>query len=58
MQDLFHLRSISARRSNNIAILRTNTNTYGTKGLRSLGPQIWNSLPEHAIAETSETFFL
>ena len=57
MQDLFHLRSISARRSNNIAVIRTNTNTYGTKGLRSLGPQIWNSLPEHAIAETSLAHF-
>ena len=40
MQDLFYLRSSSARRPNNIAVVRTNTNTYGTKSLRSLGPQI------------------
>ena len=53
MQDLFYLRSSSARRPNNIAVVRTNTNTYGTKSLRSLGPQIWNSLPEHVEAETS-----
>ena len=31
MQDLFYLRSSSARRANNIAVVRTNTNTYGTK---------------------------
>ena len=36
MQDLFYLRSSSARRPNNIAIVGTNTNTYGTKGFRSL----------------------
>ena len=40
MQDLFYLRSSSARRPNNIAVVRTNTNTYGTKSLRSLEPQI------------------
>ena len=51
MQNLFCLRSSSARRPNNIAAVRTNTNTYGTKSLRSLGPQIWNSLPEHRKTE-------
>ena len=53
MQDLFYLRSSSARRPNNTAVVRANTNTYGTKSLRSLKPQIWNSLPEHIKAETS-----
>ena len=57
MQDLFYLRSSSARRPNNIAVVRTNTNTYGTKSLRSLGPQIWNSLPEPIKAETSLAHF-
>ena len=57
MQDIFYLRSLSARRPNNIAVVRTNTNTYGTKSLRSLGPQIWNSLPEHIKAETSFAHF-
>ena len=47
MQDLFYLCSSSARRPNNITVARANTNAYGTKSLRSLGPQIWNSLPEH-----------
>ena len=53
MQDFLYLRSSSAGRPNNAAVLRTNTNTYGTKSLRSPGPQIWNSLPEHIKAETS-----
>ena len=57
MQDLFYLRSSSARRPNNIAVVRTNTNTYGTKNLRSLGPQIWDSLPEHIKADTSLAHF-
>ena len=47
MQDLFYLRSTSARQPNNIAVVSTNTKTYGTKSLRSLGPKIWNSLPEY-----------
>ena len=41
MHYLFYLRSSSAGQPN------------GTKSLRSLGPQIWNSLPEHIKAETS-----
>ena len=57
MQDLLYLRSSSARRPNNIAVVRTNTNTCGTKSLRSLRPQIWNSLPEHINAETSLAHF-
>ena len=57
MQDLFYLRSSSTRRLNTIAIVRANINTYGTKSLRSLGPQIWNSLPEHIKAETSFAHF-
>ena len=52
-QDLFCLHSLSARRPNNITVVRTNTNTQETKSLRSLRPWIWNSLPEHIKAETS-----
>ena len=57
MQDLFYLRYSSARRPNNIAVVRTNTNTYGRKSLRSLGPRVWNSLPEHIKVETSHAHF-
>ena len=38
MQELFYIRFSSAIRRNNIAVVRSNTNTYGTKSLRSLGP--------------------
>ena len=57
IQDLFYLSSSSARRSINIAVVRTNTNTYGKKTLESLGPQIWNSLLEHIKAENSFAHF-
>ena len=56
---LFYLRFSSTRRLNNIAVVRTYTNTYGKKSwesmekLESFGPQIWNSLPEHIKAEIS-----
>ena len=35
MQHLFYLRSSSARRPSNTAVVRTNTITYGTKSLRN-----------------------
>ena len=57
MQDHFYLRSSSARQANNIALVRTNTKTYGTKSVRSLGTYIWNSLPEHIKPETSLAHF-
>ena len=57
MQHIFYLRSSSARQPNNIAVVRTNTDTHGAKTLRSLRPQIWNSLPVHIKAETSLAHF-
>ena len=57
MQDLFYLRVSSTRRPNNMVVERTNTNTYVTKSLRSLGPQIWNSLLENIKRETSLAHF-
>ena len=53
MHDLFYLRSSSTRQASFTAIIRANTNTYGTKSFRSLGPQIWNYLTEHIKSETS-----
>ena len=56
MQDLFcihagtYLGSSTPRRPSNIAVVGTITNTDGTKSLRSLGPHIWNSLPEYIKA--------
>ena len=57
MQGLFYLGSSSERRPNNIAVVRTNTNTYGRKSFTSPGLQIWNSLPEHIKAGTSFYIF-
>ena len=57
MQDLFYLRSSSTIQPNDVAVVRTNTNPYGTKGFRYLGLQIWNSLPEHIKVETSLAHF-
>ena len=56
MQDLFcihagpYLGCSTPRRPNNIAVVETIANTDGTKSLRSLGPHIWNSLPEYIKA--------
>ena len=47
IQDFFHLCSSLARQANNIVVVRANTDTCRKKSLRSLGPQIWNSLPKH-----------
>ena len=52
-----YLGSSSPRRPNNIAVLGTITSTDGTKSLRSLGSQIWNSLPEYIKAETPYKHF-
>ena len=57
IQDRFYLRSSSARQPNNIAVVKTNANTYGKKSLRSLRPPIWNFLTEHIKAETSPAYF-
>ena len=57
MQDLFYLRYSSARPTKNITVVRANTNKYGTKSLRLLGPRAWNSLPEHIKGETSYAHF-
>ena len=56
MQDLFYDQKIFPR-PNDIAVVGTITNTKGTKSFRSLGPQIWNFLPEHIKAQTSFTHF-
>ena len=57
MQDLFYFCSSSAIPPNNLLVVRTNTDTYGMKNLKSLEPQIWNFSPEHTKAETSLAHF-
>ena len=35
-----------ARRKNDLVVNRAKTTTFGEKSLRTLEPNIWNSLPE------------
>ena len=43
----------SARIKNDLVINRGKTTTLGEKSLRTLGPKIWNSLPEDIKDSTS-----
>ena len=59
MQSIFELRSsiYSSRNPNNLAHLRPNQTTFGSKSLKSIGPQIWNGLPnELKLAENLKSF--
>ena len=38
---------------NNIVVKSHNSATYGDKSLMTLGPKIWNALPEKFKSETS-----
>ena len=61
MQELFKPRETNRNVCNkyklNLNIPVVNQVTYDTKNLRSFGPKIWNSLPDHVkSAENLETF--
>ena len=59
MQSIFELRSstYSLRNANNLAHFRPNQTTFGSKSLKSFGPQIWNGLPsELKSAENLRSF--
>ena len=59
MQSIFELRSsnYSLRNANNLAHLRPNQTTFGSKSLKCIGPQIWNGLPsELKSAENLKSF--
>ena len=47
MQNIFELRSshYSSRNPNNLAHVRPNQTEFGSNSLMSIGPQIWNGLP-------------
>ena len=47
MQNIFELRSshYSSRNPNNLAHVRPNQTKFGSNSLMSIGPQIWNGLP-------------
>ena len=59
MQNVFKLRSssYSLRNPNNLAHVRPNQTTFGSNSLMSIGPQIWNGLPnELKAAENLKSF--
>ncbi len=59
MQNIFKLRSsnYSLRNPNNLAHVRPNQTTFGSNSLMSIGPQIWNGLPnELKSAENLKSF--
>ena len=47
----------SARRNNDLVVYRAETATFGQKSLKTLGPKIWNSLPEDVKDLTSRPKF-
>ena len=53
MKDLFNKRNTFERRKNNLEIPRRNTVKFGDNSVKSLGPHIWNSLPEEIKSEQS-----
>ena len=53
MKNLFAKREVSKRRKNSLEIPNRNTVRFGDKSIRSLGPHIWNGLPEEIKNETS-----
>ena len=59
MKSIFELlfSNYSLRNSNNLAHVRPNQTTFGSKSLKSIGPQIWNDLPnEIKSAENLKSF--
>ena len=52
MKDIFSFKVNAKLRQNNLIVKRHNTTKYGTKTVATLGPQIWNTLPENIKSET------
>ena len=53
MEEIFHRTKWLTHRPNNIQVNVDKTARYSDKSLRTLGPHIWNSLPEHMKTETN-----
>ena len=51
MKDIFTPKLHPKVRPNDILVKHHNTITYGTKSLKTLGPKIWNQLPEDIKSE-------
>ena len=57
MKDIFPPKLHPTVKPNDILVKHHNTIIYGTKSLETLGPKIWNQLPEDIKSETSYTKF-
>ena len=53
MNGLVNKSNKSERRKNNLEIPRRNTVKFGDNSVKSVGPHIWNSLPEEIKSEQS-----
>ena len=53
MEVIFHITKWLTHRPNNVLVNVHKTAKYGDKSLRTIGPHIWNSLPEHVKVETN-----
>ena len=52
MKDIFTSKVNPKVLPNNLIVKRHNATKYGPKSLTTLGPQIWNTLPENIQSET------
>ena len=57
MKDIFYQSPYASHKEHNLFVQRHNTVRFGQKSLKTLGPQIWNSLPENIRLETNLTNF-
>ena len=57
MKEIFNFSPHCSHRKRDIFVHSRNTVNYGNKSLKSLGPHIWNSLPEKIKATTSISIF-
>ena len=57
MKNLFAKREVSKRMKNSLEIPNWNTVKYVDKSISSLGPHIWNGLPEEIKNENSYVKF-
>ena len=57
MKEIFTTKSNPKVRPNDIIVKSHSTATYEDKSLITLGPKIWNSLPEHIKSESSYNNF-
>ena len=56
LKNIFTSKENAKVRPNNIVVKSHNSATYGDKTLMTLGPKIWNALPENIKPETSFKF--